>query len=129
MNTAANWFIQNKLQRAQSAFTTAMSRMRRARNLRELMQGRNVHVESFVHCLVRSEESRADRLREELATTMVEAHLKEIETLPLDQRQAKIGEFMRRDWCFLRGNEPRLYRRIEVESARLTRDLPRPPLP
>ena len=127
MNTAANWFIQQKLQQAQSGFSTAMSRMRQARTLRELMQASNVHVESFVHCLVRSEQSRAERLREELATKMVDAHLKEIEALPFDQRRERISNYMRLDWCFLRGHEPRLYRRTEMESIRLTHKPPQPP--
>lgn len=119
MNQAAQWYLQHEITKFQSQCDSAIARVRRARTIREAVQWGDVHCHSFIHSLVRTDEQRVERAVEVVVERFVKDQLELLANLPLDERKAARGEFLHRDWQFLRGRLPRLYQLADRESQRL----------
>lgn len=118
---ATQFYVQQEVRKVESAANAALSRLRRARTLREVVEASHVPVPPAIRFMSRQipglrtlEQAAGKRARE-----LVEAQLAEVKALPLEERQRRLGQLRAREWMLLRGNFSSVVGFAETESRKL----------
>lgn len=125
MDPATQWYIDRETRKVENQCSMAMQQIRRARNLREVVQANHVHVQPYLRSLVRSDVTRVHRAMEEKATEIIDQQLADLAAMPYEERKAAIGRMMMQEWNYLRGNLPSHFHRVEMEQHKLLH-IPKP---
>lgn len=119
MTDGTQWFVQQKLRQFESQCHTAIQRLRTARTLAEAVRFAEVHPDSIISCLCRSEKHGVERALEKTACTLLDQQLAKLGDLPPQEVLAAVGELRYGDWQMLRGHLPALAHKANRAAEKL----------
>lgn len=118
---ATQFYVQQEVRKVESAANAALSRLRRARTLRDVVEASHVPVPPAIRFMSRRIHGlrTLEQAAERRAREVVEAQLAEAKALPPEEQQRRLGTLRAREWMLLRGNFPSLVSFAESESRKL----------
>jgi hypothetical protein len=118
---ATQFYVQQEVRKVESAAHAALSRLRRARTLREVVEASHVPVPPAIRFMSRQIHGlRAlEQAAERRAREVVETQLAEAKALPPEELQNRLGILRTREWMLLRGNFPSLVGFAVTEGRKL----------
>jgi hypothetical protein len=118
---ATQFYVQQEVRKVESAAHAALSRLRRARTLREVVEASHVPVPPAIRFMSRQIHGlrTLEQAAERRAREVVEVQLAEAKALPPEELQSRLRILRTREWMLLRGNFPSLVGFTEAESRKL----------